>query len=230
MLVLLRCCTLLFALLSRLFFRTLCLAATSSATLLSMFSEDDAEVQALVDESGLDLAKSLVDLVDFALLLWSEQLVHEELQREHALSGGLSSLRRRISGLVLGRWQGVRLREHCKQELEGVSGERQASSLEGQDELVALQVAIALCVGRGKRKLELDSLVGEDEGADVFEDLVWPAEAGLGMELDLLRVGLLDESDLDRAGVEGVQVVEDAVDVQVSEVLSKWTHDLPEVL
>ena len=73
-------------------------------------------------------------------------------------------------------------------------------------------------------------LVREDQRPDVIEDLVWPALAHSLEVLNLLVVDLLAEPQLDHASVEGVQVVQDGVDLEVAEVLPLACDHLFEVL
>ena len=159
--------------------------------LLRLLSEEDAQVEPLVHERCLDIGQGLLHLISFSSLVLSEELAHEEFEREDLLAGVWFACDHRLLWLVLCLGQSVALRHHVEQELEGVAIDGDVGLLESLDELGLLEVTIAFCVRRGKSLLQGDSSVREDPAPNVVEDLVRPAQAGSPEELDLLLVDLL---------------------------------------
>lgn len=74
------------------------------------------------------------------------------------------------------------------------------------------------------------SLVREDQSPDIIEDLVRPALTDSFEVLDLLVVHFLTEPQLNHACVERVQVVQDGVNLKVTEMLTLSDDDLLEIL
>lgn len=97
-------------------------------------------------------------------------------------------------------------------------------------ELVLLEIPVALCVCGSQSLLQGHPLVGEGHSSNVLENLVGSAQGCPAEVLDFFLVHLLEQSQLDDPSIERVQVVQDRVDFEVAEVVAQGVNHLLEVL
>ncbi len=182
-----------------------------STTFLALFgdrggvSEDDAEVEALVDKCSLQVLKDHINLIDFGALSCAKQFADEVGNRENSLLV--------IRGFALFAG-GVELLTHdIEEELEDISVFLDVGLVEGLHELLFSDVAVTLCVNRCQSLLQCKSLIGEYFRSDPSEYLLGPVECGEIVVVNLLLVVILQQRNLDDSCVVWIQLVHDRVDL-----------------